>query len=191
MLVSQCPWSPNDNMRDDNVHWLDTITITLIPTNIDTGIGTKLIRQIPWNQQTLLFDTIILFDWCDNILATIVGINMIIIIISSYPKYHLSGRSLNILILYILYSISVRLRVWGCWGWGRRWGCRCGWGRDREWVLVLIGAWFGPREQMSLGSNWRGSICLGSICHGIHFLLLIWWVIGLGPCTINQQSIFF
>jgi hypothetical protein len=59
---------------------------------------------------------------------------------------------------------------WGCrreseWGWGRRWGWRCGceWGRDREWVSVLIGAWSGPREQMSLGSNCRGSICHGTL----------------------------
>jgi hypothetical protein len=57
---------------------------------------------------------------------------------------------------------------WGRrWGWG--WGCRCGWGQDRKWVSVLIWAWYGPGEQMSLGSNCRGSICPGSIFHGIIF----------------------
>ena len=33
------------------------------------------------------------------------------------------------------------------------WGCRrkseWGWGRDIEWVSLLIGAWSGPREQLS------------------------------------------
>jgi hypothetical protein len=45
------------------------------------------------------------------------------------------------------------------------WGCRhkfeWGWGRNRDWGLVLIGTWSEPREQMSFGSN-----CPGSIFHG-------------------------